>query len=180
MSRPETCAPGRAAAASGMRWAGIVVVAAAVACGPKVNPASPFDEDDPRAGAVPIDAGPIVDGPTVAVPGPGVRTTTLARATLVAVLDAGPGELLKGFEVDAERPGGSFAGWRLVRLLPRGKMFAALDLAPGDLLTGVNGHTLESPPDLAGLWQELRTAAAVDATIVRGAETFTLHADVTP
>ncbi|MBK9031871.1 MAG: hypothetical protein IPL61_11185 [Myxococcales bacterium] len=164
-----------------MRWAGFVVVfAAAVACGPKVNPQSPFDEDDPRAGAPPIDAGASIDGAEVAVPAPGLRATTVTQAALIAVLDAGPGELLKGLEVSAERPGGVFAGWRLVRLLPKGSMFATLDLAPGDLLTGVNGHTLESPPDLATLWGELRTATAIEASITRGAEAFTVRADVTP
>ena len=29
-------------------------------------------------------------------------------------------------------------------------------------IVGVNGHALESPPDLAALWQELRTAAAIE------------------
>ena len=158
---------------------GSLVVTAAVACGPKVDTRTPFDEDDPRAGTVPIDAG-VIDAPTVDAAPLGVRATEVTRAGLVAVLDAGPGELLRSLEVSAVRDGDKFQGWRLVRLLPSGKRFAALDVVPGDLIVGVNGHALESPPDLAALWQELRTAATIEAVIERSGTTFTVRADVTP
>ncbi len=157
----------------------LVALLAVAACGPKVNPQAPFDEDDPRAGRA-IDAGVPVDAaPPVDAAAPTVRTTAVSRAVLTAVLDAGPADLLASFEVTAERPDGAFKGWRLVRFLRGARRFAALDLQPGDLLTGVNGHALESPPDLGALWDELRTATAIEATLVRQGAPFTIRADVT-
>ncbi|MEZ4402300.1 MAG: hypothetical protein R3B06_19905 [Kofleriaceae bacterium] len=158
---------------------GVVLVAG---CGPKVDPQSPFEVDDPRAGrptVAPIDAA-VPDAPQVAVPGPGVRTLAVSRAALLEVLDAGPAELLAGFEVSVVRPDGAFRGWRLVRLLPKGTRFTGLDLAPGDILLGINGHRLESPPDLGDLLTELRAAATIDASLERDGLPFTIHADVTP
>ncbi len=175
----RTCAAAPGAAASGMRRVVLLVaLLAAAACGPKVNPQAPFDEDDPQAGRV-IDAGVPVDAPPIDAAAPTVRTTAVSRAVLNAVLDAGPADLLASFEVSAERPDGAFKGWRLVRLMRGGRRFAALDLQPGDLLTAVNGHALESPPDLGALWEELRTATAIEATIVRQGAPFTIRADVT-
>lgn len=157
----------------------VLVAAAAAACGPKVNPQAPFDEDDPRAGAT-IDAGVAIDAaPPIDAAAPTVRATAVSRAVLTAVLDAGPADLLASFEVTAERPDGAFQGWRLVRLLRGGRRFAGLDLQPGDLLTSVNGHALESPPDLGVLWEELRTARAIEAVLVRQGARFTIRADVT-
>ncbi|MBK7074151.1 MAG: hypothetical protein IPH44_17795 [Myxococcales bacterium] len=157
----------------------LVALLAVAACGPKVNPQAPFDEDDPRAGRA-IDAGVPVDAaPPVDAAAPTVRTTAVSRAVLTAVLDAGPADLLASFEVTAERPDGAFKGWRLVRFLRGARRFATLDLQPGDLLTGVNGHALESPPDLGALWDELRTATAIEATLVRQGAPFTIRADVT-
>ena len=46
-------------------------------------------------------------------------------------------------------------------------------------LTSVNGHALESPPDLGVLWEELRTARAIEAVLVRQGARFTIRADVT-
>ena len=162
-----------------MRSAALLVCLAAAACGPKVDPHSPFDDDDPRAGHVAIDAGPI-DAPPPDAPPPEVRTTAVTRAQLDAVLDAGPADLLASAELSAERQGDQFLGWRLVRFLRAGRRFAAIDLAPGDVIAEVNGHRLQDPPDLADLWDELRTATAIDARIVRDGQLFTIHADVTP
>jgi hypothetical protein len=150
------------------------------ACGPKVDARSPFDEDDPRAGTRPIDAAPAIDAAVDAPASAGARTVSVSRAAVVAVLDAGPGELLRTVEVAAERSGAVFRGWRLVRFLPGGERWAAIDLAPTDLIVTVNGHTVESPPDLGQLWTELRTAPTIDAVIERGGAQFTIHADVTP
>ena len=158
-------------------WFAALAVAAA-ACGPKVDPASPVDVDDPRAWAsAPIDAGP--PPPDAAPPPRGLRATTVSRAELDRVLDAGPGELLRGLEVAAVRPDGNFAGWQLVRLLGDGRRFAVLDLAAGDVIASVNGRTLESPPELAALWAELRTAAAIELAVRRGDQAFTIRAEIT-
>jgi type II secretory pathway component PulC len=157
-----------------------VVLVAIAACGPRIDPLSPFDEDDPRAGGQQPDAGAETDAAPrpIDAAAPGARTGTVSRASVNAVLDASPGELLKGIEVAAVRPGGEFRGWQLVRLLPEGKVFAAVDLAPGDMLVSLNGHTLETPQDLSALWLELYRAAAIDATIDRRGQRFTIHFDI--
>src|SRR5262245_32875474 len=104
------------------------------ACGPKVvMEPSPFEEDDPRAG----DPAPRAEEPTweqlpEAAPGPGSRTGTVARADLQAVLAAGPGELLRSFEVTSELDGERFVGWRLVRFLGE-RRFPGVDLVVGDV-----------------------------------------------
>lgn len=154
--------------------------AAAAACGPKVDARSPFDEDDPRAGrlidaGVPVDAPP-ADAPEVAKP----REGTATRAAVDAVLDASPGALLKGIEVEALRPGGTFAGWQLVRVLRKDSPVAMVDVKPGDVLLGVNGHTLETPQDLSALWAELYRADAIEASLERGGEPFTIRYEITP
>ncbi len=159
------------------------------ACGPKVDPRTPFDDDDPRAGEVaapeqpaslppPAEVGPAAIAP--AAPGTGVRAGVIERATLKAVLDAGPGHVLEGFEVAAEERSGRFVGWRLVRFLPAGARFTILDLAPGDVLLTVNGRPLVKPADLSALWVELYTADAIVAELRRGAAPLTIRFQVTP
>lgn len=156
----------------------LVVIAGAVGCGPKVYPQATYDEDDPRAGE--RDAGPGPDGTVIAIEaprGPGERTGTMTRAELNAVLDAGPAELLKTFEVSALRPDGKFSGWQLVRFVGPHR-FEAIDLAAGDVLQKLNGHTLETPQDLSALWLELYRAAAIDAVLERSGSTVTLHFEI--
>lgn len=163
-----------------------IVLVASAACGPRVHPSSTFDEDDPRAGAT---AAPLLAAapdagaaPIAAVPPAGIRSGALPRADVNAVLDAGPAELLRGIEVSARRPDDLFAGWQLVRFVATAagpRRFAAIDVAAGDVLLKINGRTLETPADLSALWLDLYRASAIDATIERGGQRFTLHFDIT-
>lgn len=167
-----------------------VLVLALAACGPKVDPRSPFDEDDPRARAArdaEVEAATPVE-PTVAEPtpppapaGPVVREGTIERAVLLATLDAQPGELLQCFEVAAVEDNGKFAGWRLVRFIRRcGDRFTGIDIAVGDVLLSVNGRVLVKPTDLSALWEELYKADVIVAELRRGTSPFVLRFNVVP
>ena len=94
--------------------AGLLVVAI-LGCGPKVSTAPRTIDDDlePRAASRAELAGPRGDQRAVAPPGKGLRTGTIARARLVAVLDAGPATFLRQLEVAPRLSGDRFVGWRL-------------------------------------------------------------------
>jgi hypothetical protein len=168
------------------------VALAAFACSPKVDPRSPFDEDDPRAreardaeaaaasaAATPSD--PAAPAPAPAPTGPAVREGTIERAILLATLDAQPGELLQCFEVAAVEDQGKFAGWRLVRFIRTcGERFSGIDLAVGDILVSVNGRVIVKPTDLADLWAELYKADTIVAELRRGTAPFVLRFAVVP
>src|SRR5262245_13190299 len=148
---PRSCPRPRSAQDRRMRHLASAFVLLAAACGPKVHmDPMPMDQDDPSAGAPVADAahadadrGSIdirLSPPAkVAPPGAGARTGTIARASLVAVLDAGPGAFLHGFEVAPLMDGDKFAGWRLVQMMQGEHRFDGLDLVPGDVLLAVNG-----------------------------------------
>ena len=176
--------------------AAVAALALAAACAERVDPRSPFDEDDPRAlredvelarahraagGSEPAaaQAATIVTPAeeAVAIPpaGSGRRAGTIERAALVPVLDAGPAAFLSWFDVEADSRDGRFVGWRLVRVRPAGRALAELDLVPGDVLVAVNGRPLARPDHLEALWRELYGAGAVVAEIRRAGERFTLR-----
>jgi hypothetical protein len=166
----------------------VCLVLALAACGPKVDPRSPFDEDDPRAraardaeakAAAPIE--PPVEPAPPAPTGPVVREGNLQRAVLLATLDAQPGELLQCFEVAAVENGGKFTGWRLVRFIRRcGDRFNGIDLAVGDVLVSVNGRVIMKPADLSDLWAELYKADVIVAELRRGTSPFVLRFNIVP
>jgi hypothetical protein len=172
----------------GMRRA--VLLLALAACGPKVDPRSPFDEDDPRARAArdaeaakatEVEVAAATETTPAPPPGPVVREGTIERAVLLATLDAQPGELLQCFEVAAVEDNGKFAGWRLVRFIRKcGDRFNGIDLAVGDVLVSVNGRVLVKPNDLADLWQELYKADVIVAELRRGPDPFVLRFNVVP
>lgn len=141
------------------------------ACGPKVAPMSgpgtSFDEElaetkaEPTEKAVPA---PRLEAP----PGKGLRSGTIDRAHLVAVLDGGPGTFLRQLEVTPRMDGNRFVGWQLVQLLDRKGPLVDVDLVPGDVLLAVNGKPLSRPDQLQTVWDSLRTANEVRAQLWRG------------
>ena len=150
---------------------------AVLACGPKADPQKPTFEDDlggqtvasDRAAsdptAVPVE--PAVARP-VAPAGKGLRTGTIERARLVAVLEGGPGAFLRQLEVTPHMDGARFVGWQLVQLLDRNGPLVDVDVAPGDVLLAINGKPLSRPDELQALWDSLRTANTLDADLWRG------------
>jgi S1-C subfamily serine protease len=156
-----------------------LVVGFLAACGPKVNPASPFEQDDPRAGNVVEDAPPTYEELPVAPVIAGVRAGSIARADLLAQLDAGPGPILGRVEVTAEHDGERFRGWRLVAVDPEAPPFPGVDLVPGDVLIAINGRSIARPDELQKVWGELRTASAIVADLERDGGRFQLRWAVT-
>lgn len=172
--------------------AGLLALAILVpaACGPKVSTAPRAFDDDldvhpaPTGAAVapaptrPADAPR--SGPATAAPGKGVRTGTIPRARLVAVLDAGPGTFLRQLEVAPRMAGNRFVGWQLVQLLDRSGPLHGVDVVPGDVLLAVNGKPVARPEQLQALWDSLRTANEVTAQLRRGDQPLELRFMVEP
>jgi PDZ domain len=170
--------------------AGLLAVVA-LACGPKVSttPHMVDDDLDTRATAAPAEAtAPRADPRTepragsrvVAPPGKGLRTGTIARARLVAVLDAGPGTFLRQLEVAPRLLGDRFVGWQLVQLLDRQGPLHDVDLLPGDVLLAINGKPLSRPDELQTMWDSLRTANEVTVQMSRGDQKLELHFTIQP
>lgn len=154
-----------------MRALPLLALAAVAACGPKVAPkASAFDEELPSERAEPTEmssADPDQPRPE-APPGKGLRTGTIERAKLIAVLDDGPGAFLRQLEVTPRMDGNRFVGWQLVQLLDRNGPLVDVDVAPGDVLLAVNGRPLARPDQLQAVWDSLRTANELRAQLWRG------------
>lgn len=124
---------------------------------------------------------PVVDAPRAeAPPGKGLRTGTIARAHLVAVLDAGLPSFLRQIEIEARTHGNTFVGWQLVQLLDKAGPLHDLDVAPGDVLLAVNGQPISRPEQAQQVWDSLRTANQVTAQLWRGPQKLELRFAIDP
>jgi hypothetical protein len=158
----------------------LVFAVAVAGCAPKVNPAPKFDDDlgsdkTAEAPAAPVEA-PRLEAPK----GAGLRSGTIARAKMLAVLDAGVPMFLRQFEVAPHMTGDRFIGWQLVQLVDKASPLVDLDVVPGDVVLAVNGKPLSRPDQLQTLWDSLRTANEVVAEMWRGDRRFELHFQVEP
>jgi S1-C subfamily serine protease len=157
-----------------------------LACGPKVEPrsAASFDEDLPRQETAPAgdSTAPIVEAAPrpVAAPGKGLRTGTIARDKLIAVLDAGPGMFLRQMELAPKLSGERFVGWELVQVIDHAGPLHDVDLVPGDVLLAVNGKPLSRPDQLQTVWDSLRTSNSLSAQLWRGDAQFQLEFAIDP
>ncbi|HEX4416247.1 MAG TPA: hypothetical protein VH165_00035 [Kofleriaceae bacterium] len=152
--------PHGAAATAGDGAAGDPVAPSAPAA-----PATPVASDDQRA---------------VAPPGKGLRTGTIERAHLVAVLDAGLPVFLRQLEIEARTSGSRFIGWQLVQLLDHTGSLQDIDVLPGDVLLAVNGQPISRPEQAQAVWDSLRTANEVTAQIWRGEARLELRFTIDP
>jgi len=154
----------------------------ALACGPKVSTAPRMlDEDLGARATAPAEVTGPRDAPrAVAAPGKGLRTGTIARARLVAVLDAGPAMFLRQLEVAPRLLGDRFVGWQLVQLIDRQSPLHDVDLVPGDVLLAINGKPLSRPDELQTVWDSLRTANEVTVQMSRGDQKLELHFTIEP
>ena len=154
------------------------------ACAPHSSPqTTPIDEDfgarQQRASSDP--AAPVAEAPRPVAPtGKGLRTGTIARDKLVAVLDAGPGMFLRQLEIAPQLNGERFVGWQLVQLLDRTGPLVDVDVVPGDVLLAINGKPLSRPDQLQTIWDSLRTANQVTAQLWRGQAQFELQFSIEP
>lgn len=151
------------------------------ACAPKTAPQTPIDED---LGGKTVQQDPVEPAPEAPRPiapvGKGLRTGTIARDKLVAVLDAGPGMFLKQLEIAPQLSGERFVGWQLVQLLDRTGPLVDVDVVPGDVLLAINGKPLSRPDQLQSVWDSLRTANQVTAQLWRGKTQFELQFAIEP
>jgi S1-C subfamily serine protease len=154
-------------------------------CAPAVSSLPRTLDDDaearPAAAAKPASQDAAHDPPrTVAPPGKGLRTGTIPRDRLVAVLDAGPGMFLRQLEIAPRMSGERFVGWQLVQLLDHNCPLHDVDVAPGDVLLAINGKPLERPDELHSVWNSLRTANEVTARLWRGDMKLELRFTIDP
>jgi hypothetical protein len=159
---------------------GLVVLA----CGPRVSntPRTVDDDLDVQEATVATaaTAEPAYEQRAVAPPGKGLRTGTIARDRLVAVLDAGPGTFLRQLEVAPRLSGDRFVGWQLVQLIDRTGPLHDVDLVPGDVVLAVNGKPLSRPEQLQTVWDSLRTANELTAQMSRGDRKLELRFVIEP
>ena len=153
------------------------------ACAPKVSTTpTRFDDIELNKHQRMPDAEPAPPAPPrlEAPPGKGLRTGTIARSRLIAVLDAGPGTFLRQLEVSPKKQGERFVGWELVQVLDRGSPLIDVDLVTGDVLLAINGKPISRPDQLQTVWDSLRTADEVTAQLWRGDTQLTLAFTVDP
>jgi len=152
------------------------------ACAPKVSTAPTRYDDvelDKHQRMPEPQEQPVVARPEAA-PGKGLRTGTIARSRLNAVLDAGPGSFLRQLEVTPKKQGERFVGWELVQVIDRTSPLIDVDLIVGDVLLAINGKPISRPDQLQTVWDSLRTANEVTAQLWRGTAQLTLAFTVDP
>ncbi|MGE0551554.1 MAG: hypothetical protein AB7O24_17900 [Kofleriaceae bacterium] len=162
-----------------MRPAMLLVLA--LGCAPKVSTTPSTFDEDLGAEAVAAPSEPLRDEQRpIAPPGKGLRTGTIQRERLLAVLDAGPGMFLRQLEVTPRMNGDRFVGWQLVQVIDHAGPLHDLDVVPGDVLLAINGKPLSRPDQLKSVWDSLRTANTVTAQLWRGDAKFAIAFDVEP
>ena len=100
--------------------------------------------------------------------------TSLKRADVEQVVDAGFGRFLGHVSVQAKVTGGKFAGWTIVWLQPS-DLWQAFDLRPGDVVTRVNGMPIERETEAFDAFQAVRQAPMLELSYVRENEPRTLR-----
>ncbi len=151
------------------------------ACAPKVATTPSTLDEDLGARARPADPqAPVVAERPLAPPGKGMRSGTISRQRLIAVLDAGPGTFLRQLEVAPKKTGERFVGWELVQLLDRMSPLFDVDVVPGDVLLAINGKPVSRPDQLQTVWDSLRTANQLTAQLWRGDTQLTLEFAIEP
>jgi membrane-associated protease RseP (regulator of RpoE activity) len=145
-------------------------------CGPKVNMnPNPFDED-----LQPLTKREVKPAPSKV--GPGVPTLTLpklregdvARADLIAVLDAGPATLLRELDLQAVTDSGNFSGWQIISIVSADSPASLADLQPNDVIGKINGQPIGKPDQLMAVWESLRTAPTLEVEVTRNQVAYSL------
>ena len=108
--------------------------------------------------------------PLLAAPSkPGV----IRRSDLLRVLDRGPHAFLAAVDPDPLVAGGQFQGWVLHGF--RDPRLASPALQPGDVVSRVNGKPGERPEQFMDVWNEMRTAKALELAVTRDGRPVTVR-----
>jgi S1-C subfamily serine protease len=143
----------------------IIALGLASACGPKPEPQGPIVVDQEPEPAAPV----YQEEPRIER----ARKGSIARASLVAVLDEGVGRFLQSVDLSAVKEGGRFSGWQIARIDN-----PWVDLQRGDIILTVNGQVVETPAQAQALWASLRHSDAIVVEAVREGAPFQLRFEV--
>jgi hypothetical protein len=146
-------------------------------CGPKVNTA-PYSFDEPLQPITKWDdstaqsASAAETSPSSSLPK--LREGTLQRTDVNAVLDAGPGALLRELDLQAVLQGNTFIGWEIVSIVSASSPAARADLIPNDVIRTINQQAVGKPDELMAVWNSLRTAPRLDVEMTRAGKPYML------
>jgi len=122
--------------------------------------------------AAPAAAAQLVSAQTVSV-----AKSTLERADVERVVDAGLGRFLTHVALEPSLVGGKFVGWTIVDLSPR-ELWQGIDLQPGDVVSRVNGMAIEREVEAFDAFQAVRQAPALEVTYLRQNQPHTLRFNI--
>jgi len=97
---------------------------------------------------------------------PAPPVTSLRRADVERVVDAGLGRFLGHVSVEPRLSAGKFTGWSIVALDPP-ELWRGVDLMPGDVVTKVNGLPIEREMEAFDAFQAVRQAPALEVSYLR-------------
>ncbi len=110
-------------------------------------------------------------------PGTAIAVSTLQRADVERVVDAGLGRFLSFVALEPRLAAGKFSGWSIVALRPP-ELWQGIDLQPGDIVTRVNGMPIEREMEAYEAFQAVRQAPALEVTYVRQNQPRSLHFNI--
>ncbi len=93
--------------------------------------------------------------------------TTLERADVDQVVDAGLGRFLQSVSVEPSLVEGRFQGFRIVEIRPP-DAFHGVDLKVGDVVTRINDMPIERPQQAYDAFVSLKQANALVVSFIRG------------
>jgi S1-C subfamily serine protease len=100
--------------------------------------------------------------------------TSLKRADVEHVVDAGFGRFLGHVSVQPNITAGKFGGWIIMGLEPP-ELWQGVDLRPGDVVTRVNGMPIERETEAFDAFQAVRQAPALEVSYLRQNQPRTLR-----
>lgn len=107
-------------------------------------------------------------------PGTAIAITTLQRADVERVVDAGLGRFLAHVSLEPRLSAGRFTGWSIVSLEPP-ELWHGIDLQTGDVVTRVNGMSIEREMEAFDAFQAVRQAPALEVSYLRQNQPRTLR-----
>lgn len=107
-------------------------------------------------------------------PGTAIAVTTLQRADVERVVDAGLGRFLSHVSLEPRLSAGKFTGWSIVSLEPP-ELWQGIDLQAGDVVTKVNGMSIEREMEAFDAFQAVRQAPVLEVSYLRQNQPRTLR-----